>query len=412
MTSSVSSGKQPKEASHTPANFNHQYSFNFLEQLQGNFWDAGQNGGTLQIVLQGNGDEQRAIVRKACSAGEDRLIYDEDSRFTLCSMDDDVEAVMLKGGSSTPSLTWWRNDGKPMRWRRLNKNHENLERGTFSRASRVFLEQELLVEPVCNRPDVLEPSEDSTNDLTDWSDSSETSIDNSAIDQKIDIEELFGIFRTHCEDPVTLQKVLDWGKSRTPNLKIGEKEIGELAAGRLWVSVRLSSKAWKCARKLSSFRDNLKGAYKEVTAGVYYQWAPKPNESGIQRRLRKLTGNWVIEEFDEEQRIWRARAKELPNGNWVDLTSGWKLWHMHVIPMVDILNRMKDDWLEYDEMEKRIEFLFDTCNLKRLNTKLKPRSLKHHIANLRVNLEKQHALNFAVRVARAADSIALQGNDS
>jgi len=407
MTTSVSSGKQPKKFSHKPADFDHQYSFQFLEQLQGNFWDAGQNGGKLQIVLQGSGDKQCAIVRKACSAGEDRLIYDEDSRFTLCSMDDDVEAVMLKGGSSTQPLTWWRNDGKPMRWRRLIKNHENLETGTFSRAPKESLEQELSGESVCDHQDVLEPSEDSTDDVTNWSDSSETSIDNSSIDQNIIMEEPFDIFRTQCEDPVILQKVLDWGVSRTSNLKIGEKEIGELAAGHMWVSVRLSSKAQKNARKLSSVRDNLKGAYLEVTAGVYYQPAPKPNEPSI-HRLRKLNGNWVIEAFDEEQRIWRARAKELQNGSWVDLPSGWKLYNVHVIPMVDIFNRMKHDLPEYEEMNKRIEFLFDTCNQKRLNTKLKSRSLKHHIYNLTVKLEKQHALNFALRVAGAADSIALK----
>jgi len=116
----------------------------------------------------------------------------------------------------------------------------------------------------------------------------------------------------------------------------------------------------------------------------------------------------VIEAFDKERRMWSTRAKELPNGNWVDLTCGLKLYDMHVIPMVDILNKMKDAWSEYNEMEKRINFLFNTCNQIKLNTKLKPRSLKHHIENLRVKLEKQHALSFAVHVARTADSIALK----
>jgi len=76
--------------------------------------------------------------------------------------------------------------------------------------------------------------------------------------------------------------------------------------------------------------------------------------------------------------------------------------------MLDILNRMKDDWSEFEEMEKRIEFLFNSCNQKKLNTRLKPRSLKHHIVNLKVKLEKQYALSFAVRVANIADSIALE----
>jgi hypothetical protein len=75
--------------------------------------------------------------------------------------------------------------------------------------------------------------------------------------------------------------------------------------------------------------------------------------------------------------------------------------------MLDILKRMKGDWLEYPEMKKRIEFLFNSCNQKKLNTKLKPRSLKHHIVNLRLKLEKQYSLSFAVLVAKIAESIAL-----
>jgi len=76
--------------------------------------------------------------------------------------------------------------------------------------------------------------------------------------------------------------------------------------------------------------------------------------------------------------------------------------------MLDILNRMKDDWSDYEEIERRIEFLFTSCNQKKLNTKIKQRSLKHHIGNLKVKLEKQYALSFAVRVANIADSIALE----
>jgi len=72
---------------------------------------------------------------------------------------------------------------------------------------------------------------------------------------------------------------------------------------------------------------------------------------------------------------------------------------------------MKDDWSEFEEMKRRIEFLFNTCNKKKLNTRLKPRSLKHHIVNLRLKLEKQFALNFALRVANIADSIVLEERD-
>jgi len=152
---------------------------------------------------------------------------------------------------------------------------------------------------------------------------------------------------------------------------------------------------------------DLKGAYQEVAAGVYNQPAPGPGEPGVQHRLRKLTGYWVIEAFDVDRGIWRACTQQFPNGEWNDLTSGLRLYNIQVIPMINILNRMKDDWSECNEMKRRIEFLFNTCNQKKLNTRLKPRSLKHHIVNLRVKLEKQYALSFAIRVAKVADSIAL-----
>jgi len=72
---------------------------------------------------------------------------------------------------------------------------------------------------------------------------------------------------------------------------------------------------------------------------------------------------------------------------------------------------MKDEWSGFEEMKRRIEFLFNSCNQKKLNTRLKPRSLKHHIVNLRVKLEKQFALSFALRVANIADSIVLEQSE-
>eukprot|EP00495_Collosphaeridae_sp_1-RS-2012_P001000 TRINITY_DN1149_c0_g1_i2.p1 TRINITY_DN1149_c0_g1~~TRINITY_DN1149_c0_g1_i2.p1 ORF type:complete len:378 (+),score=50.43 TRINITY_DN1149_c0_g1_i2:149-1135(+) len=314
---------------------------------------------------------------------------------------------MLKGGSSVQSLTWWTNDGKRMVWRRLTTKHGAMEEPNLSRNSRELSQQELSGGGAFNHPEGSVPNENSTIDLTNYSVSLETSSANSAIDKKWSDNELFGIFRTHCEDPLILQEFLNWGIIRTPNLKVGEKEINELATGRFWVNVRLSPSCSNYARKLSGVLDDLKGAYQEVEAGVYYQPAPLPNEPGVQHRLRISKGYWVIEVFEVKRGIWHVRSQELPDGKWVDLTSGLRLYNIHVVPMINILNRMKDDWTEYDEMKKRIEFLFNACNQKKLNTKLRPRSLKHHIVNLRVKLEKQYALSFAVRVARIADYIAL-----
>jgi len=237
ITSSLSTGNQHITVNHLPAVFNRKTFCNFLGQLQGNFMDDGRDGGWLQVLIAGNGDKQHGIVRRVCSSGEDRLIYDENSRFTLCSKDDDIEAVMLKRVNIAQSLRWWTNDGKAMVWRRL---HEAKDELTLSRVSREFSEQELSSDGVCNRPEVPTPDEGSPNDLINLSVSKETSIENSATDKKLSDNELFGIFRTYCEDTLILKEILDWGITRRPNLKVGEKEIRELASGRLWVNVRLS----------------------------------------------------------------------------------------------------------------------------------------------------------------------------
>jgi len=159
---------------------------------------------------------------------------------------------------------------------------------------------------------------------------------------------------------------------------------------------------------LQEILNELKGAYQESTPGIFIQPEPKQKEPGIRHRLRRSSfGFWVIDKYDVEQNAWRRSTQELSNGQWVDSTNGLNLYAIQIVPMLDILNRMKGDWLEYGEMKKRIEFLFNSCNQKKLNTKLKPRSLKHHIVNLRVKLEKQYSLSFAVRVAKIAESIAL-----
>jgi len=384
----------------TPDLYNYQYSCNFLAQLEGNFCADELDGDHFQIVLAAYKDIHYAIVR-VFSTGEERFIYDENSRFTLCSVDDGVEAVMLKGTSSLQWLTWWRNDGKPILWRRMTNKLEPVENLT----QRYFSDQQPLVED--NRPEITKPDEDATEELTNNA-SQETLSANSAMDQKLSDDELFNIFRTWCEDPVVFQKVMHWGTSRTPNLEVTDMEIKALCTGRLWVNARLSSKSWENAGKLQGVLDDLQGAYQEVRPGVYSQPAQKINEPGIQHRLRNINGYWVIERHDLERGIWRAYIQELPNGKWLDLTSGKKMYNIHIIQMLNILNRMKDDWSEYDEMVKRFEYLFNSCNQKQLCSKRSSRSLKRHISNLRVRLEKRYALSFALRVANIADYIALK----
>lgn len=78
--------------------------------------------------------------------------------------------------------------------------------------------------------------------------------------------------------------------------------------------------------------------------------------------------------------------------------------------MKTILRRMKENWKDLEEMKKSVEFLFSVCNPKKLNAKLKTRNLKHNMLNLRLKLEKQYYLSFAVQVAETANAIALDGS--
>jgi len=83
-----------------------------------------------------------------------------------------------------------------------------------------------------------------------------------------------------------------------------------------------------------------------------------------------------------------------------------------ILPMKTILRRMNESWKDLEEMKKSVEFLFSNCNPKKLNAKLKTRNLKHNMLNLRLKLEKQYFLSFAVQVAETANTIALEEREA
>jgi len=122
------------------------------------------------------------------------------------------------------------------------------------------------------------------------------------------------LLQVHCKDPVVLQKVLHWGISRAPNRNVANKVIEKLCNGRTWVSAWLSGRAMEDDHKWQGVIDDLRGAYQEVSPGLYLQPAPKVNEPGIQHRLRSSSGYWVIEKYDVEQNVWHPCVKELSNG--------------------------------------------------------------------------------------------------
>jgi len=303
---------------------NDNYYCKFLAQLVGSYRVDEPDGGQLEIVLAAQGDQQYAIVRRLSPSGEDRLIYEENSRFTLCVLNGDVEAIMLKGVSSMQWLTWYRNDGKPTFWRRTTSNPAVVGKPTSRRKSKEFLREVLgkstvarrsevpSGEGLCSRPEVLQPNDtvsvkEEINTPIVYSSNTKkngpSSSFNSPGTQNLSDEDLFNLLQEHCRDHVILQKVLHWGISRAPNRNVANKRIEELCNGRFWVSAWLSGRAMEDDHKWQGVIDDLRGAYQEVSPGLYLQPAPKVNEPGIQHRLRSSSGYWLIEKYDVEQNV-------------------------------------------------------------------------------------------------------------
>jgi len=257
--------------------------------------------------------------------------------------------------------------------------------------------------------------EDAPETTADSTNSSESTISQSTsqTDQKLSDDELFDQFKDYCAScPSLRQKIIQWGISRTPNRRVGAREVSELAAGRIWVKANLIRPDKGNTEKWQEVLDEVKGAYQEVEEGVFLQPPAQLNEPGVQHRLRKNElGFWIIEEPNELHDLWYPRLQELPYGGWVDLRDNRRRYNIQILTMESILYSMRDQWADLEEMEKSMEFLFNSCNQKKLNTKLKARNLKHNISNLRLKLEKQYALSFAVRVAETADAMALETED-
>jgi len=175
----------------------------------------------------------------------------------------------------------------------------------------------------------------------------------------------------------------------------------------VWVSVRLIQTDKEDLENGQEVLDELQGAYQEVSPEVYSQSAQKKKEPEMQHRLLKSNiGLWMIEEYNMEQDVWSLCIKKLSYGYWVDLENSWKLYRVQIIPMCSILSKMLEEWTDFEGMKKSVEFLFTSCNQKKL-FKLKA-GFKNNIVRLKMKLEKQYALSFGVRVANIADSIALE----
>jgi len=129
------------------------YHSNCLAQLVGSYQIDVPNGDQLEIKLATQGDWQWAIVQRLGSIGDQWLIYDEDSRFTLRSMDDHVKAVMLKGTNIMHSLSWYNNDGTLTLRRRMGNRSSLMNYQALQRMSTEF------PRPSVNANVVVVPSE-------------------------------------------------------------------------------------------------------------------------------------------------------------------------------------------------------------------------------------------------------------
>jgi len=421
------------------------YSCNFIEQLEGSYETESPDVKGVQVELV---DGQRyANVRRYDERGEHvvtQLIYEDEKRFRLCSLEGFVLAIMMKGKDMRNSVTWYTNDGSKVVWDRTGdvtfklvtmtpeQSRRNSLVSNFSGTSQMSYSQ---VDPSEVIPDVRmrirpelrtqkEPSlekeqtdreprrlssKQHTNVISSESPSSEDK-SSSASDKTLTEDELFDQLKRYCvKFPSLLQEVIQWGITRTPNRRVGAKDISDYASGKIWVRAALMDPPRGCTESWQEVLNEFKGAYQEDEPGVFMQPPSQPNEPGKQHRIRRNNmGFWMIEEHDVNENAWYPCTQEVPYGHWVDLKDSRRRYNIQLMPMVSILNRMQDQCTDHDEMEKSMDFLFNSCNQKKLNTRLKARNLKHNISNLRLKLEKQYALSFAVRVAEIADAIALE----
>jgi len=218
---------------------------------------------------------------------------------------------------------------------------------------------------------------------------------------------VFEFIKTRCLcDPLLMEKVIKWGISQTKINPTFPEDTVKLSQGRLWITVRWEKFGNEMEEKsLQDALDNFKGAYQNTEPGVYKQ--PKAigcDEMKQHRLTRDSVGLWVIHKYERAVGSWSAVATELPDGRWVDCKYNI-LIQVVLIPMKLILERLRNEACSYQDLAKKVEFLFTTCDRSKLNGKLKSRNLKHNITNLKLKLEKQYALSFAVTVANTAEEM-------
>jgi len=441
------------------------YRCNIIAQLQGNYkveTSEGQAQVSVIVASEGEGVEPYAIVRRSCSDGEalsDKVIYEWPDCFTLCSMDGVIEARMKKGSNMKCTVSWeYVGVRAPTVWRRKGDVIFNLvqveslqtSRSTGSTGSISASAPKSIPPGQCHYnyistmgPVLFNPSRASfaSNDNSSSLGKTASKCNNPAVGGcKCEPHNPYGgidakrasanlqnsvvpatyapctekqqalveLMKAHCvRKPSLLKRLVHWGMRTAASGRVSSKIADNLSKGRLWLAA-FPAEEGDIAMSLQENLEDIKGAYRQVHDGVWKQPEPQVSEPGVQHRLLKSPGGqWKIEALDLGSGEWQLCAQELPDGRWLDMKSNGEEIVVHLIPMNRILRKLGEAHAaKSQEVEKCLEFLFKSCNQKKLNSKLKGRNLRHNIDNLKVKLEKQYSLCFAVQVASVADSIA------
>jgi len=112
----------------------------------------------------------------------------------------------------------------------------------------------------------------------------------------------------------------------------------------------------------------------------------------------------LIEKYDFEGKLWSERARQQPDGRWIDLVNN-RIIHVTIVPLLHVLEKLREEGTAFHDVEKHLDFLFNSCDQRKLNGKLRIRTLNHNITTLKAKLKKQYALSFSAIVARTAESI-------
>jgi len=415
------------------------YSCKVIAQLQGNY-EVESAAGRVQVSVilpkVAEHEEQYAKVQLISSDGRplaDKFIYNDFSCFKLCS-ENKLEGVLAKGSKMKHSVEWWNKDDESwIVWRRKGKVTFNLfqvepssRRSSISSICTVSTSPVVArsidtstlgtdENPMFIRPELLQPRRPvfmsrspSVRFSPTFSFQPNTNsmfVGSSSVNSDQHYEELFERIKAQClKNAGLLQKVVDWGIANNPERNISEDEAKNLSDGRFWI-IAHSEDIGEGEVAIDSL-DDIKGAYQESSAGVYMQPDPKVCGSDAQHRLFKdQHGCWLLERQETGCETWQVRAQQQEHERWIDFKNNKIPIRVHVVPMSSILENLgEEDLASKSELKTSIEFLFTDCNQEKL-TKLKGRNLKHHIANLKVKLQKRYALSFGLRVTNIAEII-------